>query len=376
MNFRRFFLSIIFILSIFLVGCKENNPVEINPFSEDLFVFAEGETEYTVTQNFTIKTKVADIELTYKSNNENVIKINNDKALVTRSNDDEFVTITISYVKDGLTHKTGILIIVLGLHEDLPDDDPDDEPVDDPDDNPDDNPGDEKEYTGYYISINGLTGNALKNELRSVISKNNNISDSNTRKTLEKSDVDPTKSNQLLLIYDRKNTKNVWDSGKTWDREHVWPKSLIPKEAEFDLHNLRASTPAVNNSRDTLPFKDSSGTYKKFSDGWYPGDEDKGDVARIVFYMSIRWNLEIKKNVIGELEMFIRWHNDDQVDQFEKNRNQVIYENQRNRNPFIDHPELVEKIFGPVQVYVYPTEREVINLNLVDNLVILNRRMI
>ena len=108
----------------------------------------------------------------------------------------------------------------------------------------------------------------------------------------------------------------------------MWPKSKIPGAAEWDLHNLRASTPSVNSSRGNLPFRDSLVVIRKLM-VVLSRDADKGDVARIIFYVNVRWNVPITRNSIGELDMFLRWHIEDPVDEFEINRNQVIFQNQK-----------------------------------------------
>ena len=88
----------------------------------------------------------------------------------------------------------------------------------------------------------------------------------------------------------------------------------------------------------------NTGAYQKVGSGWYPGDEHVGDVARIVLYMHIRQSIPL--NRVGNLQMFLRWHELDPVNAFEESRNDKIFSIQKNRNPFIDHPELVELYFG------------------------------
>jgi endonuclease I len=109
---------------------------------------------------------------------------------------------------------------------------------------------------------------------------------------------------------------------------------------------LRASTVSVNSSRGNLAFVQGSGSYGRVGSGWYPGDTHKGDVARIILYMHVRHGLSISSGVIGDLNMFLRWHIEDPVDDFELNRNNVIYSYVNNRNPFIDHPEFAQLIWG------------------------------
>lgn len=100
-------------------------------------------------------------------------------------------------------------------------------------------------------------------------------------------------------------------------------------------------------------------------DSWEPADFVKGDVARILFYMVVRYDpgynyynetfdLELVDYttpdnfdpILGKLSTLLEWHVLDPVDDFEVNRNEVIYSYQQNRNPFIDHPELVDYIWG------------------------------
>ena len=64
--------------------------------------------------------------------------------------------------------------------------------------------------------------------------------------------------------------------------------------------------------------------------------------------MNTRWGLAINGQ-IGDLQMFIQWHYEDPVDDFERHRNEVIYQNQENRNPYVDHPELVYEVYGAYQ---------------------------
>jgi hypothetical protein len=96
------------------------------------------------------------------------------------------------------------------------------------------------------------------------------------------------------------------------------------------------------------------------NNSWEAPDNVKGDIARILFYMDIRYNgsnnepdLNLTEELdtypnpqIGVLSTLLEWHINDPVDDFETNRNEVIYQWQNNRNPFIDHPEYVNLIWG------------------------------
>lgn len=205
-------------------------------------------------------------------------------------------------------------------------------------------------YEGYYDGIDGMQGETLKQALRNLITANYlSIGYSSTSYILEDADEALNKRGYLYLIYNGDTSVvNVWNSGNSWNKEHVWPQSKLGSASASDIHNLRASNPSINSSRGNLAFAQGSGTYKSVSGGWYPGDDHKGDVARIVLYMNTRWGIAIDSG-IGSLEMFKTWHAEDPVSDFERQRNQIIFENQRNRNPYIDHPELVGKVYGPIQ---------------------------
>jgi endonuclease I len=119
-----------------------------------------------------------------------------------------------------------------------------------------------------------------------------------------------------------------------------------------DLHNLKPANPSENSSRSNDYFDniDGPGTYE-------PPEEVKGDIARILFYMIVMYDyLNLVDEVPDVYEMallgvLLSWHESDPVDDFEENRNDVIYSYQFNRNPFIDYPHFVEMIFGDHPYY-------------------------
>lgn len=183
-------------------------------------------------------------------------------------------------------------------------------------------------------------------ELRDIISTYKNVSYDAARYILNISDMDPNNSNNVILVYNRASVSGTWDNGITWNREHIWPQSLLDGASVSDLHNLKPADSSINSSRGNKTFENStSGTYGAAGSGWYPGDDDRGDIARIVFYMITRYpQLDIE--TLGTLAMFLEWHELDPVDDFERNRNEVIYSYQKNRNPFIDYPHFVNLIWG------------------------------
>ncbi|MBT8295433.1 MAG: endonuclease, partial [Gramella sp.] len=135
-------------------------------------------------------------------------------------------------------------------------------------------------------------------------------------------------------------------SPQTFNTEHVYPQSkLNTEESKNDLHVLRVADAEVNEARWNYPFTDGSGNNKLIGGNeWFPGDEWKGDVARIIMYVNVRYGDNFTD--VGNLELFLKWNIEDPVSDFEIQRNNVIEAAQGNRNPFIDNPYLATLIWG------------------------------
>jgi endonuclease I len=185
-----------------------------------------------------------------------------------------------------------------------------------------------------------------------------------------------------------------------WNREHIWSKSHGDFEdedgyefedsfggyalgAHTDGHHLVAAERTMNSTKNNRFFDDCHDginddnlvdrEYGNYTCGeWFfePRDEVKGDVARMLFYMATRYegedgdyvDLELtadfdsielieqiqssKLPYYADLAVLLRWHMEDPVDEWEIERNESIYHNQGNRNPFIDMPELVSLVWG------------------------------
>jgi len=169
---------------------------------------------------------------------------------------------------------------------------------------------------------------------------------------LYNADADLVDSDNVVLMYSGET--RYWEeytsgtnsySPQTFNTEHVFPQSKLNSDgAVTDLHHLRSCDATVNSDRLNFPFIDGSGTYKLVGENWFPGDEWKGDVARMVLYLNIRYNEDISD--VGTLELFLKWNKEDPISEFEQQRNNVIYAAQGNRNPFIDNPYLATLIWG------------------------------
>ncbi|MFF6995204.1 endonuclease I family protein [Streptomyces sp. NPDC008313] len=224
----------------------------------------------------------------------------------------------------------------------------------------------------YYADAIGKTGASLKSSLHTIIKSQSKVSYSGVWDALKVTDQDPNNSNNVILLYSGVSRSKSLSGGDTgdWNREHVWAKS----HGDFgtvtgpgtDLHHLRPSDVQVNSIRGNKDFDEggspvsgASGSYTD-SDSFEPRDAVKGDVARMILYMAVRYegddgfaDLEPNDKVsngsnpyIGRLSVLKEWSDEDPPSAFEENRNQVIYDRyQHNRNPFIDHPEWVEAIW-------------------------------
>jgi endonuclease I len=226
---------------------------------------------------------------------------------------------------------------------------------------------------GYYDNATGKTGEQLKTALHNIIKNHTEYPYSQTDELLMETDEDPNNSNNVILLYKgNSQAKSTFGGGSNdWNREHVWAKS----HGDFgdsppcgtDLHHMKPEDASVNSDRGNKDFDnggvqhpEATGCYYD-SDSWEPRDEVKGDVARMIFYMEVRYegdNGEPDLEVVdwvnsapepehGKYSALYQWHQDDPPDAFEINRNNVIYSYQDNRNPFIDHPEYLILIYDP-----------------------------
>ena len=244
----------------------------------------------------------------------------------------------------------------------------------------------------YYESSFGLEGDALKAELHNIIKDHTAFSYTITKSILRDADEDPNNPDNIILVYSG-NSIDKFDFASNfepdfWNREHVWPKSHgdfdagDPFEVPLytDAHNLKPVDHSMNTLRGEKDFDNGgdvvlNGSLEtncfSTSSTFEPRDEVKGDIARIILYMDVRYEGELGSNEpdlvpvdglttypnpeIGVLSTLLTWHEQDPPDAFEKRRNDVIYEWQGNRNPFIDYPEFVDIIYNgsnanPIQI--------------------------
>ncbi len=232
--------------------------------------------------------------------------------------------------------------------------------------------------SGYYDQASGLSGEALKAALHNIIKGHHELSYDSVTIALRVTDQDTIDTSKVICLYTGWTyDKNDFGNGsENWNREHVWSKSHgdfgTNPPAGTDLHHLRPADASVNSAKNNRDFNWGITQYidgaiptdcYKDSGVWEPRDEVKGDVARMIFYMATRYegdngevDLEIvdsvntslnKEPFYGMLSTLLAWNLGDPVSNWERYRNDTIYYHyQHNRNPFIDHPEYIDSIWG------------------------------
>jgi serine protease len=238
------------------------------------------------------------------------------------------------------------------------------------------NPGDYA-FDTYYANTNGKTGTALKASLNLIIRDHTRFTYDQVWDGLNYADEDPSNTNNVILLYTgrsepKTNRAGMSSSLDAWNREHVWAKShgfpSSGQHAYTDLHHLRPADVTVNSTRGNKDFAlggdalTEAPDNKSDSDSFEPANMVKGDVARMVFYMDVRYeggdtsgtpNLAIANGItgtgealLGDLCTLLSWHIQDPVSDWERRRNNRIYEWQLNRNPFIDNPMWAQDLYS------------------------------
>ncbi len=266
---------------------------------------------------------------------------------------------------------------------------------------------------GYYDGVDARNATALRSTLHDIIDDHTRYpytsTATDTWDILDEADEDPDNSSNVLDVYKNASYTKEGGGNSNYNREHSWPKSYgFPDDGSTnypytDCHHLFIANSGYNSSRSNKPYRDcDSGCTEKVTDindgrgggsGTYSGNSSwtegsgetgtwqtwvgrKGDVARALFYMDVRYegdthgvtavdepDLILTDNMtlldadttenkdtayMGKLSDLIDWHNDDPVDYLEEDRTDVIEDYQGNRNPFIDHPEWANCIFDGV----------------------------
>ena len=263
----------------------------------------------------------------------------------------------------------------------------------------------------YYNDVDlTLSGNALRDELATKIinTHTNYLSYNEARECLKIVDLNPGQNQNVLLIYGfspnicpsgssddndhRRRNKNDFGGSANceWNREHTFAKSLGNPNLGTsgpgaDAHHLRAADVQRNSQRGSKKFTAGSGNSGVVNGNyWYPGDEWKGDIARMMMYMYLRYGSQCYPTLVGNgstvstdnhmVQLFLQWNAEDPVSQYEINRNNYLGNaanqyGQGNRNPFIDDPYLATRIWGgPVAEDTWGIYLGVNDVNLAESI--------
>ncbi|HCR48128.1 MAG TPA: hypothetical protein DIW24_00745 [Bacteroidetes bacterium] len=237
--------------------------------------------------------------------------------------------------------------------------------------------------TDYYLATQDLWGEALKTALNNIIKNNTNNSYNTSRDAMFGTSVDAinngngTKTLECiytgrLITMSTSTARPSASSPEYINTEHTWPQSFFNENNPMvsDIHHLYPTDVDANNERSNFPFgnvnrtgagvrchdKDiptQNGTCSNAGSGdwsyllsnvYEPRDIQKGNTARSLFYFMVRYG-NLGGFFTAAQETAIRvWHANDLPDAKEKARNTGIMNFQNNRNPFVDHPEFVNRI--------------------------------
>lgn len=220
-------------------------------------------------------------------------------------------------------------------------------------------------YTGSYTyaSLSTKSATSLRTALRALVNqKNNTVGYNGLRSYMKYTDAYQGSASKLMLFYSSGTTTSTWDSGKSWNREHMWPQSLGGTAVEADLHAMRPVDPTANSSRNNNKYGETGSSAKTMKTsskngslvcGYYyngvfePKDNVKGDCARVVLYDYVMASsMSSVTEVFTDVNTLLNWCKNDPVDTFEMSRNDVVQSIQGSRNPFIDYPELAWRLLG------------------------------
>ena len=241
--------------------------------------------------------------------------------------------------------------------------------------------------SGYYSAADNKQGPALLSALHDCIDGHTTLSYSSLENYYD--DTDLTADGYIWDMYSTCKFTINDDGGSqssicdVWNKEHSVPQSWFGEASPMksDLFHVYPTDARVNNFRSNYPYGETSS--RSYIDGnskalgylgssnfsgytgqvFEPVDQYKGDFARTYFYMVARYlDKNFNKSENGKvvftysgntaglttyaINLFLKWHRQDPVSQKEIDRNNAVYQHQKNRNPFIDYPYLAEYIWG------------------------------
>lgn len=238
---------------------------------------------------------------------------------------------------------------------------------------------------GYYNGAANKTGEELRAALHAIITNNDShVSYDGIWTSYQSTDLKPnTGSNKIIwdiysdtdFTYSSDQCGEYQGVGDCYNREHLWAQSWTNNDGteKTDLHHVFPTDGYVNNIRGNYPFGEVSNPDWSQTDCgkrgpntvsgytgtvFEPVDEYKGDIARALMYVSVRyygldnsWGTSgmTNKSDIKDwaIAMLLQWHHDDPVSDKETARNNAVYGIQHNRNPFVDNPDYAYMIWDP-----------------------------
>lgn len=268
---------------------------------------------------------------------------------------------------------------------------------------------------GYYDPVDSSSPARLRTTLHELIDDHQRFpytsSSTDTWDILEQADEDPSDGGSILDIYRNASYAKAGGGNSNYQREHTWPSSYgFPDDNSgnypyTDAHHLMLADGGYNASRSNLPYRGCdadclekptvSDNGEGGDTGSYPGNSNwragsaplgrwetwigrRGDVARALLYLDVRYeggthrvtgaaepDLIVTDNrtligttgtnaavaYMGIVSVLLRWNVQDPVDELERNRNDVVFDFQGNRNPFVDHPEWVAMLFSHLSIF-------------------------
>ena len=239
------------------------------------------------------------------------------------------------------------------------------------------------EPIGYYDIAIGKTEAALKTQLGAIVGPHTERTYANLWTDFQTTDKradgkvwDMYSTCSFTFVTDQDKGSGGSAECQFYNREHSFPKSWFNDATPMytDLFHLYPTDKYVNNQRNNYPYGETESPTSTYSNGsklgsstfsgysgivFEPIDEYKGDFARTYFYMVTayddkvaNWNSEHLNKTkypafnTWTIELLLKWNRLDPVSEKETNRNNAVEAVQKNRNPFIDYPDLAEYIWG------------------------------
>ena len=226
-------------------------------------------------------------------------------------------------------------------------------------------------YTGTYTyaSLIDLKNDELFGRLNTLMGNTAFTTDrtfnySNLSTNYGPVDTDLNNKNNIILFYNGASVSSKWDNGSrdTFNKEHVWPKSIGAQEGDrmgHDMHAVRPCNPDINSTRGNRGYAEFDNAYT-----YVPNSSYRGDCARIIMYDHITYGKQgttlyeergiadlfnqfgtNSGDIFESLHIMLKWHLQDPPSLTEMVRNDGAQDYQGNRNPLIDYPELAIQVF-------------------------------